>query len=120
MSQWDIDPSGVKSVLQRTETTASAFEEQIRSLNTALEQAGTESTSRIVAKAISDFMQAQATHMTFVFTRTSAALQGAANATQAYLDGDLQMAANAQQSAATAPVPTDIPGAAETRGLQPR
>jgi hypothetical protein len=44
----------------------------------------------------------------FVFTRTGACMNAAALATNAYLDGDLEMAANAQASATAAPDPPTV------------
>lgn len=47
--------------------------------------------------------QAKQADIRFVFTRTSACLNGAAQAVNHYLTGDLEMAANAQASATAAP-----------------
>ena len=112
MSRWDISPSGVQGVLGRTETVAQEFEGQMTRLRTALEGAVGQSSSEIVASAVGGFMKESATPaIQFVFTRTGACLSGAAQATNHYLAGDLEMAANAQAAASTAPDPrVGMPG----------
>jgi hypothetical protein len=105
MSKWDIDPAGVRSVLISTENVAKEFDGQATALNAGLEGAATESSSDIVASALSGFAESAGLSLNFVFTRTGACLGGAAQATNCYLDGDLQMAANAQASADAAPNP---------------
>ncbi len=101
-------------MLGRTEGVASQFEGQLTRLNTALEGAVGQSCSQIVASAVSGFMQRSATPaIGFVFARTGACLTGAATATNHYVAGDLEMAANAQASASGAPDPRAMmPGGA--------
>jgi Family of unknown function (DUF6507) len=108
MPSWDIQPDGVNAVLARTETTAKEFEPQLTSLDTGLQGSATESSSPIVAEALSGFAASAQGNIQLVITRTGAAMTGAANATTAYLDGDLAMAANAQAAAAEAPDPTGV------------
>ena len=104
MGRWDIQPAGVQSVLARTQTTAGEFEGQMTRLNSALEGAAGQSSSDIVAGALVGFAtEAAMPQIQFVFTRTAACLNAAAQAVNGYLDGDLQMAANAQASAVAAP-----------------
>jgi Family of unknown function (DUF6507) len=105
---WDIQPAGVNAVLARTEATAGEFEPQLTSLDTGLQGSATESSSPIVAEALSGFATSAQGDIQFVMTRTGAAMTGAANATTAYLDGDLAMAANAQAAAGAAPDPTAV------------
>lgn len=111
VSRWDISPSGVQGVLSRTEGVASEFEGQMTTLNTELEGAVSQSSSDLVASAVSGFMTSSAMPaIQFVFTRTGACLSGAAQATNHYVEGDLEMAANAQASASAAPAVADMPG----------
>jgi hypothetical protein len=64
-----------------------------------------------VNSALAGFAQSAADSISFVFTRTGACLGGAAQATNSYLEGDLEMAANAQASATAAPDPrATMPG----------
>jgi hypothetical protein len=115
VTKWSIDPAGVRSVLISTENVAKEFDGQATKLNSGLEGAASESSSEIVAKALSDFAASAGLNINFVFTRTGACLGGCAQATNAYLDGDLQMAGNAQASAAAAPNPlAAMPG--QSRG----
>lgn len=114
MGRWDISPSGVAGVLIRTEGVASEFEGQMTRLNTALEGAVGQSCSEIVASAVSGFLEQSATPgIDFVFIRTGACMTAAATATNHYLQGDLEMAANAQAAASAAPDPrATMPGGA--------
>ena len=111
MGSWDIQPSGVRSVLARTEAVAAEFEGQMTSLNTGMEGAAGECSSGIVASALAGFAQSAAGNINFVFTRTGACMTGAAGATNAYLAGDTEMAANSQAAATAAPDPlATMPG----------
>jgi uncharacterized protein DUF6507 len=104
VGRWDIQPVEVQSVLARTHATAGEFEGQMTRLNSALEGAAGQSSSDIVARALVGFAtEAAMPQIQFVFTRTAACLNAAAQAVNSYLDGDLQMAANAQASAIAAP-----------------
>ena len=104
MGRWDISPAGVQGVLTRTEGVASEFEGQVTSLNTAFSGAVSQSSSEIVAGAVEGFMTQSATPaIGFVFTRIGACVSGAAQATNHYVAGDLEMAANAQAGASAAP-----------------
>lgn len=109
MGRWDIDPGGVRGVLGRVEGIASGFEGQMTRLNTALSGSAEQSSSEIVASALSGFAEAQKSSIEFVFTRTSSCMNAAAQATNAYLEGDLEMAANAQASATAAPAAAQMP-----------
>jgi hypothetical protein len=91
-------------VLDRTHSAAVVFEEQMGAVNAALTGAAVQSSSQIVADAVTGLAQAQTNSVQFVFTRTNACITGAAEATKAYLEGDLEMAANAQAAADDAPV----------------
>jgi hypothetical protein len=103
VSRWDVQPAGVRGVLGQTQAAAGEFENQMTTMNSALQGAVEQSSSTIVAEAISGYLARAATpQIQAVFTRTEACLNGAAQAVNAYLEGDLQMAANAQASASVA------------------
>jgi hypothetical protein len=111
VSRWDIQPSGVQGVLQQTQSVAEHFDGHMRAMNTAMEGAGTQASSGIIGQALAGFAESQRQSIEFVFSRTGAAMTGAANATRAYVQGDLEMAANAQASASGAPDPRgSMPG----------
>lgn len=111
MTSWDVSPDGVRTVLGRTETVAGEFETQMADLNAALSGAASQSSSEIVAEAIAGYAESATASLQFVFERTGACMTAAANATNAYVEGDLEMAATAQESATAAPDPrTIMPG----------
>lgn len=103
MGKWNIDPYGVQQVLTTTVGIAEDFEGQLEQISEALQNGAEGSASEIVAQAIVDFVEEYQADIEFVVARTGAALGAAADATQAYLDGDLDMAANAQESATAEP-----------------
>lgn len=105
MTRWDIQPSGVRDVLHRTHGVAGEFEGQMKNLNSAMQGAASQSSSDIVVSALSGLADAQRDQIQFVFTRTGACINAAAQATNHYVHGDLEMAANAQASATAAPDP---------------
>jgi hypothetical protein len=108
---WNIDPAGVSSVLRRTEGIAAEFDGQLTTLDSGLEGAAGQSSSDIVASALQGYAESATADIRFVLTRTGACMNGAAQATNAYLHGDLEMAANAQTSATAAPDPlATMPG----------
>lgn len=109
MPSWDIAPSGVRGVLGRTQSVASSFEGQFSSVATALTGGAQESSSPIVASAVGEVAGVLQTEMRAVVGRTGAAMSGCAEAVTAYVQGDLVMAAAAQDAAAQVPV-LDIPG----------
>lgn len=109
MGRWDIQPAGVQGVLGRVQGIADQFDDQVREMNASMEGAGTQASSPIIAQALSGFAESQRQNLQFVFTRTGAAMTGAAGATRAYVQGDAEMAANAQAAATAAPDPR-MPG----------
>ncbi|RAY11955.1 hypothetical protein DPM19_26740 [Actinomadura craniellae] len=70
-----------------------------------MEYAAKASGSSIVAQALAGFGKHHHPTLTGLAQRTSRCVQGAVNATKAYLQGDLEMAAEAQRNAARAPEP---------------
>ena len=77
MTSWDIDPGGVRSVLLNTEAVAQEFDGQMKTLNSGIEGAATQSSSDIVASALVGYAESASADITFVFTRTGACLSGA-------------------------------------------
>jgi hypothetical protein len=105
VSTWDIDPDKVRGVLAGTQVVAMEFEPEMATLNAALQGVCIESSSEIVAKAVVDFVESVQADIAFVFTVTGACLHAAAQATSEYLNGDLEMAAQAQAAAVAAAHP---------------
>ena len=109
MPAWDISPSGVQAVMRRTQEVASEFEGQVSRAGTAMQEAAPASSSGIVAQALQGFAESVGADIEAVLGRTGAALSGCAQAVNAYVAGDLEMAGNAARAAATVPTP-DLPG----------
>ncbi|WP_415950368.1 DUF6507 family protein [Streptomyces sp. KLOTTS4A1] len=115
MSGWDIRPQGVQGVLKITGETAGGIEKQATAFGEHLQSAatsagtvaaeGAEGTENggLVALALSQFAEHAVTDIKFVAARAGKSLTGAVEATTAYLDGDLAMAAEAQRKALGAP-----------------
>lgn len=102
---------GVEGVLGRAEGVVSEFESRMSGMYADLGGAAGQSGSGLVAGALGGFGEVQAGGIGFVFARAGAAVSGAARATRAYVEGDLQMAANAQAAASAAPDPRgSMPG----------
>jgi hypothetical protein len=100
MGAWDINPKGVKGVLTKVETHASDLGDALSSFATDLENCGSAIGQSIVAKALSDFATAKAPDLKSVSTRIKNAMSGTVDAVTDYINGNLEMAANAQHAAA--------------------
>jgi hypothetical protein len=109
MVAWDIDPAGVSGVVNKTKDVAEDFEDQLTAIGTALTGGANNSGSGIIQQAISDYADTSAPDIKFIVHRTGQTLTAAVAATNAYIDGDLQMAAEAQRSATAAPPVDDMP-----------
>ncbi|MET9603981.1 DUF6507 family protein [Streptomyces sp. NPDC006512] len=121
---WDIKPSGVQGVVNKTVTAAGGFEKAGKSLQTALPDAAkhagtiTEGGSTAgegggmgpIAAALGGLMDAHDQRLAFIGARTTASVNGAIAATTAYVQGNLDQAANAQAEALKEPK-IDLPGA---------
>lgn len=109
MPAWDIEPSGVQTVLVRTESAAHGIAAGSRGLQAALQAATSAAQSGPVSDALGALAEHVAASLQFASDRTARALGGTAKATRAYVTGDLTMAADAQQAAAAVSDP-DLPG----------
>lgn len=121
MPNWDLTPQGISHVLKTTGETASSMEGYAKSfgehLQSAASSAGTisaeagggEQAGGLVALALSQYAEKAAKELQFVAARAGKSLTGAVEATTAYLNGDLEMAAEAQRRALLAPK-LDMPG----------
>ncbi|BBC33641.1 uncharacterized protein SGFS_049350 [Streptomyces graminofaciens] len=135
MPAWDIDPIGVQATLKSTGEAGGDLEKAATSLVTnvssAAESAGTAvpggqfsgpmigpvaaGTPRVpvgpVAAALSKYLSERQKKIAYMAQRTVDSVTGAANATNAYVTGDLDMAAKSQSNALKATVVTPPPGA---------
>ncbi len=127
MPGWDLNPQGISGVLKTTGDTASDLEKYAKAfgehLTSAATSAGTisaegggggaeggeKAAGGLVALALSQFAERASKDLQFVAARAGKSLQGAVDATTAYLNGDEEMAAEAQRNALSAPK-VDLPG----------
>ncbi|PAZ12437.1 hypothetical protein CLM62_30085 [Streptomyces sp. SA15] len=126
MPGWDLKPQGISHVLKTTGETASNMEKYAKAfgehLTSAATSAGTVSAEGggggeggekaaggLVALALSQYAERASKDLQFVAARAGKSLQGAVDATTAYLNGDQEMAAEAQRNTLSAPK-LDMPG----------
>ncbi|OLT36711.1 hypothetical protein BJF79_30890 [Actinomadura sp. CNU-125] len=100
MTAWDIDPQGVQGVINRTGAAFAPFEEHAGTFAMGCRDAGTASGSSQVAEALKGFVEHHKPTLIGLKNRTERTLQGAAKATNHYIRGDEEMAAQAQAKAA--------------------
>jgi hypothetical protein len=119
MSGWDLQPQGIQGVLKTTGEIAGHFEGQLKAYSEHLESAATNAGTisaegeggssekggggGLVALALSQFAEHTAAELKFMAARAGKSLTGAVEATTAYLNGDTEMAAEAQRKALAAP-----------------
>jgi hypothetical protein len=121
---WDLKPQGISGVLKTTGETASKFETYGKNfgdhLTSAASSAGTisaegggeggeKAAGGLVALALSQYAERASKDLQFVAARAGKSLQGVVDATTAYLNGDQEMAAEAQRKTLAAPK-IDMPG----------
>jgi hypothetical protein len=121
---WDLKPQGISHVLKTTGDTASNLEKYAKAfgehLTSAATSAGTISAEGggeggekpgggLVALALSQYAERASKDLQYVAARAGKSLQGAVDATTAYLNGDQEMAAEAQRKALAEPK-LDMPG----------
>ena len=113
MPKWDIDPAGVNVVLSRVGDVMTALDEIVQAYGTDMEGAarwagtlasgatgGETPIAGLVGSALVEFMEGSAGELQFVGERTGKSVNGAIEATVAYQEGDLAMAAHVQHEAA--------------------
>ncbi|MER5546429.1 DUF6507 family protein [Streptomyces sp. NPDC001233] len=120
MTGWDIAPGGVQSVISKVREAAGDMNAGItlygRSAQGAMEAAGTLSfggdsaggagsgrAAGLVAVALGKFVEGTERDVAFLPLRASDSANGAIEATNAYLAGDLEQAWNAQHHATLPP-----------------
>jgi hypothetical protein len=110
---WDISPSGVQSVVSKVREAAEGMNEGVTlygsSIQAAMEAAGTlsfggeQQSAGLVAVALGEFAVGSERDVAFLPLRASNSANGAVEATNAYLAGELEQAWNAQHQASLAP-----------------
>ncbi|MEU5808730.1 DUF6507 family protein [Streptomyces sp. NPDC047718] len=124
MSDWDIKPDGVRGVLSKTAEAASKFEEEFTSYGDGLVGAATSAGTMVlggaevpkggafgpVAQALQEFQQRTENDLKFLPVRAGKSITGARLATEEYVKGDLEMAANKQKEYSKAPTAEELKG----------
>jgi hypothetical protein len=114
MPAWDISPSGVQSVVSNVSDVMKVLDEIIQAYSGDVQGAATSAgtlapggaggehkgQTGLVAAALAEFMEGTADELKFIGVRVSKSVNGAVEATVAYRDGDLEMAAEVQRRAA--------------------
>jgi hypothetical protein len=110
MTGYRIDPKGVETVLNATQSDAEKFGTILKPLQGWVEFAvtGTGGSGAIVP-ALQSFFENQSVGLKAINTRVGAAITGAYQATKAYIDGDLEMVQTYQRNAATSVNPPPDP-----------
>lgn len=103
MSQWDVDPVGVRAVLVHTAEAAGSLVGDARTWALRMESALHASGGRLVTRALSGFALQHQTTFGDLLGRTGLVMHAAGSATAAYLRGDAEMAAAAQAGAWVGP-----------------
>ncbi|MFF4156004.1 DUF6507 family protein [Streptomyces sp. NPDC001678] len=119
MSRWDIKPDGVRGVVARTAEIADKLAAEADSYMGHVESAAghtgrlagpCDAGEGIVGMALKAYANHAMPELNYIAARAKKSLQGAVDATAAYAQGDLEMAANTQRTAGQAPTPEELGG----------
>ncbi|SKA10393.1 hypothetical protein SAMN02745673_02468 [Marinactinospora thermotolerans DSM 45154] len=105
MSGWDIQAPAVGTVMTTVggyvggEDGEGGLVAAIDALGTHVEEAGTAADSGPIGTALAEFLEEYGTTLQGMVAKTASAITGCTDATTAYLDGNLEMAAEAQNNA---------------------
>ncbi|MDO0937157.1 DUF6507 family protein [Streptomyces sp. DG2A-72] len=123
MPGWDISPAGVGSVVSNMGAVMKVLDDIVQAYSGDLEGAATSAgtlapggasgehkgQTGLVAAALAEFIEGTADELQFIGVRIGKSVNGAVEATVAYQEGDLEMAAELQHRAAGLIQP-DMPG----------
>jgi acetate kinase len=110
MTSWSIQPEGVVAVLQDVNIDAEALGAALNGLSPALEGAVTATQSGAISEAVqSYFSTEEGPRIQGMSDRITASTSGVVSATEAYIAGDMEMAANAQTAAYSVVYPPALP-----------
>jgi hypothetical protein len=114
VTRYDIDASGVSTVVSKVGGHIAgdngqgrgALSEQLENFGTHVGEAATAAASTPIGTALQEFLAYVNPELAGMVERTVACIDGAVTATEAYIDGDLQMVETAQRNAVSAPAPS--------------
>ncbi|MFE7276722.1 DUF6507 family protein [Streptomyces sp. NPDC057623] len=122
MPRWDITPNGVGAVVSHVGDVMKVLDDIVQAYSGDLEGAATSAgtlapggasgehkgQTGLVAAALAEFMEGTADELQFIGVRVGKSVNGAVEATVAYQEGDLEMAAEVQNKASGLVMP-DMP-----------
>ena len=109
MSRYGIDPAGISAVLKTTAKTAEGFAANLQPLPGYVTSAGSAcGNSGAIVPALDEFFAEQGRQIDAIELRVDACLTGAAAATKAYGEGDLEMMLTYQRNASRSVI-SEIP-----------
>jgi len=101
MTSYDISTGEISSALKATETAAGDFGKNLKPLEGQVNSAASAcGNSGAIVPALQGLFEQEGKNLTNMSTHIKACLTGAAAATTAYVDGDLDMMRTYQQNAA--------------------
>ncbi|CAL9300642.1 MULTISPECIES: DUF6507 family protein [Streptomyces] len=123
MPRWDISPTGVGTVVSNVGEVMTILDEIVQAYSADVQGAATSAgtlapggaggehkgQTGLVAAALAEFIEGTAEELQFIGVRVGRSLSGAVEATTAYQNGDLEMAAELQRRSAGLVRP-DMPG----------
>ncbi|CAM5480838.1 MULTISPECIES: DUF6507 family protein [unclassified Streptomyces] len=123
MPRWDISPTGVGTVVSNVGEVMTILDEIVQAYSADMQGAATSAgtlapggaggehkgQTGLVAAALAEFIEGTAEELQFIGVRVGRSLSGAVEATTAYQNGDLEMAAELQRRSAGLVRP-DMPG----------
>ncbi|MFB7656293.1 MULTISPECIES: DUF6507 family protein [unclassified Streptomyces] len=123
MPEWDISPTGVGVVVSNVGDVMKVLDEMVQAYSGDVQGAATSAgtlapggasgehkgQTGLVAAALAEFIEGTAEELRFIGVRVGRSVNGAVEATTAYQDGDLEMAAELQRRSAGLVRP-DMPG----------
>jgi len=100
MTGYDISTGEISATLKATETSAGGFTKDLKPLEGEVNTAATAcGNSGAIVPALQGLFEQEGKNLTNMNTHIEACLTGAAAATTAYVDGDLEMMRTYQQNA---------------------
>jgi hypothetical protein len=103
---WDIHPAGVKSVVTKVAGHVTdghgggvTLEHELKDFGDHLQNAAVAAASEPIGTALKEFVEHYSAGLKSMATKTGSCITGAVGATKAYIQGDLEMAAEAQKKA---------------------
>jgi Family of unknown function (DUF6507) len=109
MSGWNIHPAGVKSVVTKVgghvtdgHGGGDTLEHHLKDFGDHIEHAGTAAASSPIGTALKEFVEHYSPSLKGMASKTGSCIKGAVDATKFYIQGDLEMAAEAEKKAGQA------------------